>query len=124
MVAANLDGDPEAEAVVDFGLTGVWMWDGGNWTKLASSDIDFMIAANVDADPVREIVGDFGGLGLWLWDGSDWTQQLDPRNAEYLIAADTDGDGADELLLISAPTGYGPGMRGAGFRKPRATPGT
>jgi hypothetical protein len=93
----DFDGDGVAEAALDFGAAGAWMWNGGAWSQLAVSNTESLLAANVDGDNDDEIIADLGAGGLWLWTGPGWNQ-ISAMNAEITIGADVDGDGSDELV--------------------------
>jgi len=54
--------------VVDFGLNGLWKYD-GSWIKLSYLDPEGIIAWS-DSN----LVVDFGSRGLWKYDGSSWEQ--------------------------------------------------
>jgi len=95
--AGDFDGDNVNELAVDFGATGVWMWNGGSWTLLTASNPEGMINADVDGNNRDEIVADFGSSGLWIWDGGVWTQ-LSGANVECMAAWDEDGNGDSELV--------------------------
>ncbi len=73
MVAANNDGEPEDEIIGDFGGTGLWHWDGddwtdlnGTWTVFSGVNADFLVRADVDGNGTDELTADFGSIGLWL----------------------------------------------------------
>jgi len=94
----DFDGDGLDEAAVDFGTLGVWLWNGGTWTQLTSSNSEHLIAGNLDGDADDEIAGDFGSDGIWVWNSGSWWQ-LSSQNAEFMTAANIDGDTAEELVV-------------------------
>ncbi len=93
----DFDGDVADEAVVDFGTTGIYMYDGGAWTQLSASNPESLVAADVDGDNVDELLADLGTSGLWLWNAGAWSQ-LSGVNVEGIAAGDVDADGADEVV--------------------------
>ena len=93
----DFNGDGLDEAAVDFGTLGVWLWNGGAWGLLTSSNPEHLVAGNLDGDSDDEIVGDFGSDGIWWWSGGTWTL-LSGQNPESVIIANTDGDAAEEIF--------------------------
>jgi len=93
----DFDGDGADEAAVDFGATGIYLYDGGAWSQLSSANAESLLAADVDGDNVAEILADLGSTGLWLWNGGAWGQ-LSGVNVESLAAGDVDADGTDEVV--------------------------
>ena len=63
-----LDPTYDAELVVDFGSGGIWEYDGSAWSRLTTSNPEYMAIYD------NKLVGDFGGGGLWEFDGSSWTK--------------------------------------------------
>ena len=51
-----------------------------------------------------DVVGAFGLTGLWSFDGTTWTQ-LSGLAAEYVVSADTDGDGDYAIVGDFGTTG-------------------
>ncbi len=100
----DFDGDGSAEAAVDFGAAGAWLWDTGAWTQLTAVNPESMIAADVDGDDAAELLADLGSAGLWLWNGGAWNQ-LSGANANILSAGDIDADGSDEAVCDFAASG-------------------
>lgn len=74
MIAANLDADPEREAVVDFGPVGLWEHDSGSWAQLSGVNADYLMSGDFDGDSRAELMVDFGALGLWVCDSGAWAQ--------------------------------------------------
>jgi len=93
----DFDGDGADEAAVDFGATGIYLYDGGAWTQISSANPESLLAAQVDADPADEILADLGSSGLWLWNAGAWGQ-LSGVNVEGMATGDVDADGADEVV--------------------------
>ena len=91
----DFDGDGSDEAAVDFGASGIWLYDGGSWTQLSPADAEALLAADIDGDLNDEILADLGSTGLWLWNAGAWNQ-LSGVNVEGMAAGDVDADGADE----------------------------
>jgi hypothetical protein len=100
----DFDGDGTNELAVDFGATGVWMWNAGAWTQLSASNPESLVTVNVDGNSRDEIAADFGSLGLWLWNGGSWSQ-LSAVNPEGVAACDTDANGLEELVCDFGPAG-------------------
>ena len=99
----DFDGDGSAEAAVDFGANGVWVWDGGPWGQILPADPENLLAADVNGDGSNEIIADLGMNGLWLWNGA-WSG-LSSSNPESIAPADVDADGADEIAVDFGSTG-------------------
>ncbi len=93
----DFDGDGAEEVAVDFGSTGIYLYDSGAWSQISSANPESLLAADVDGDNVAEIIADLGATGLWLWSAGVWGQ-LSGVNVEGLAAGDVDADGTDELL--------------------------
>ncbi len=93
----DFDGDGADELAVDFGATGIYLYDGGAWSQLSSANPESLLAADVDGDTADEILADLGASGLWLWNAGAWNQ-LSGVNVEGLAAGDVDADGSDELV--------------------------
>lgn len=72
--AGDYDVDGTDELAVDFGATGLWLYDNGAWTQLSGVNAESMIRADVDGDGSEEVAAGFRTLGLWLWNGGVWTQ--------------------------------------------------
>ena len=64
-----------------------------------------------------EIFSDFGALGLWFWNNGTWTQ-VSGLNTEFMVPADTDGNGKDELIGDWARQAFGYGMEPTGPNSP------
>ncbi len=95
--AGTLTGMGADEAAVDFGSTGIYLYDNGIWTQISSANPESLVAADVDGDSVDEILADLGSAGLWLWNAGAWGQ-LSGVNVEGMAAGDVDADGADEVV--------------------------
>ncbi len=93
----DFDGDGKDEAAVDFGVTGIYLYDSGAWSQISSANPESLVAADVDGDTVDEILADLGSTGLWLWNAGAWNQ-LSGVNIEGLAVGDVDADGADEVV--------------------------
>ena len=59
-VVADIDGDGQDEVVVDFGISGIYLYDGGAWTQLSAANPESLVAADVDGDNVDELLADLG----------------------------------------------------------------
>ena len=93
----DFDGDGADEAAVDFGSTGIYLYDNGIWTQISSANPESLVAADVDGDSVDEILADLGSSGLWLWNAGAWGQ-MSGVNGEGMAAGDVDADGTDEVV--------------------------
>ena len=63
----NPDGGPGDELAVDFGVNGIWHYDGSSWSQLTGNNAEAMEGWD------GGLAGDFGGIGLWNYDGSSWS---------------------------------------------------
>jgi hypothetical protein len=100
----DFDGDGTDEAAVDFGLLGVWVWDGGAWGLILPADPENLLAADVDGGSDDEIIADLGKNGLWYWLVDNW-YGLSSSNPESIAAVDVDGDGRCEIAVDFGSTG-------------------
>lgn len=94
----DFDGDGTDEAAIDFGTSGIWMWNGRAWSQLSTNNPENMIPFDIDGNGDDEIAVDLGSLGLWMWNGGVWSQ-LGANDPEYLIAVDTNNNGVEELII-------------------------
>ena len=94
--AGDFDGDGADELVADFGASGIWRWDAGDWTQISTSNPESMILAEYDGNDDDEIFLDLGSAGLWLLNGPVW-MQWSAANVETMAAGDVDNDGNDEI---------------------------
>jgi hypothetical protein len=86
-------------------LTGETYSDETTFSVLGGPDLthnggEDAFVAKIVEEPLwkpHHAVGDFGTTGLWLWDSGIWTQ-LSNVNPDFMIGADTDGDGAGEVV--------------------------
>jgi len=100
----DFDGDGTDELAVDFGASGVYLWDNSTWTMLSALNTESMQAADTDGDSVDEIILDFGTLGLFIWDGGS-VSQVSGVNIDVYAAGDVDADGSDEIVGDFGPSG-------------------
>src|SRR5210317_1258069 len=56
-----------SKLVVDFGLNGLWIYDGSIWVQISSWNPERMVAWGAG-----NLTVDFGSNGLWSFDGSSW----------------------------------------------------
>jgi hypothetical protein len=73
------DEDGWEEVAVDFGSNGLWIYDhdGTSWTKINTSNPEFMVAADIYAGAYKsDLIVDFGASGLWRYIGqtSAWSK--------------------------------------------------
>ena len=52
----------------DFGVSGLWEWNGTGWAQLTSGNPENMSASGA------LLYADLGASGLWQWNGSNWFQ--------------------------------------------------
>ena len=95
--AGDFDGDGADELAVDFGATGIYLYDFGAWSQISSANPESLLAADMDADSLDEVIADLGASGLWLWNAGAWGQ-LSGVNVEGMAAGDVDANGADEVV--------------------------
>ncbi len=103
VIVANVDGGGGDEIFGDFGATGLWVWNAGAWSILSGVNPDYFLAGLQTG--ARFILGDFGPTGLWLWSMPGLCTQLSGLDADYMIAANTDGDMEDEIIGDFGATG-------------------
>jgi len=53
---------------VDFGASGLWMWNGAVWSQLSVDNPQNMVASG------SALYADFSGSGIWMWDGAAWSR--------------------------------------------------
>lgn len=104
VIMANLNsltaGD---EIAVDFGPTGLWVYDSGVWHQISGVNPDGMIDVSVGNASDDELLVDFGAAGVWRWDmivgtGSypgNWAQ-ASGVDADGMFRVDDDNDGFSE----------------------------
>jgi hypothetical protein len=71
---------------VDFGASGLWYYDGNDWTQLSRADPQWLCVYG------DNLVGDYGSQGLWRFNGVRWSQlrEDDPDNTgNTMVAYDT-----------------------------------
>jgi len=100
----NFQGDTAAEAVFDFGASGISMYDPPDWWPLTAANPESLLAADVDGDASAELLADLGFTGLWVWNAGGWSQ-LSGANVDCFAAGDTDSDGVDEVVCDFGPAG-------------------
>jgi hypothetical protein len=72
-------GDPSLTALdSDFGIAGLYQYDGSSWSRLTSSNPEYLAAYG------GKMTGDFGVAGLYEFDGASWFQ---------LTSSDADNSG-------------------------------
>ena len=109
-----MDGDGDCEIVGDFGPDGIWVWDGGSWRRLSAQNSEFMTGPIPTATPQRSWSSTSASRRLVVE-----RRELESalcRNPEYLMAADADGDSADEILFDFGSNGLWLWNAGAGLR--------
>ncbi len=94
--AGDFDGDGEDELAIDFGSTGVLLWDAGTWTQILSVDSESLVSANLDGSGDDEIIADLGANGLWVWNNGAWGQ-ISGVDVTTLSTGDMDADGSAEI---------------------------
>jgi len=103
VTVANVDGGGGDEIFGDFGPTGLWVWNAGTWSILSGVNADYVLTGLQTG--ARFIAGDFGPTGLWMWSMPGLCTQLSGLDADYMIAANTDGDTEDEIIGDFGTTG-------------------
>ena len=69
---------------VDFGVSGLWEYEVGNWTKINSENVEYLGVYN------DTLVADFGSSwGLWEYNGTSWDRftTADPDNTDNSMIA-------------------------------------
>jgi len=100
----DFDGDGSDELAIDFGSSGLYLWDSGVWTMLVAIDSESVIAANLDGDSDDEIIADLGTNGFWVWNSDNWGQ-LSGANADFICPGEVDGDGNLEIVVDFGASG-------------------
>jgi hypothetical protein len=106
------------ELVVSFFNTlGLWKYDhqaSPKWTRLngltPDADGGYVEIFNADGDLDWDLAVDFGNQSIGLWrynpDGTPKWTSLNGNNPVYMVRADLDGDGDDELVVkFASPSG-------------------
>ena len=89
---SDVVGGPGDELAADFGLNGLWHYNGTDWTQLNAQDAEEMEEWD------GGLAADFGASGLWNYDGYPW-ELLTTQNSEGMkrwsdgLAVDFNGDG-------------------------------
>ena len=100
VVMANFNAaDANDELYADFGSTGLWYYNNGNWTQVSGLNPEGMISATMVNTIDDELIVDFGATGLWLHDGGTTWIQLSGVNAQGMFAVDDDLDGVQEIQV-------------------------
>ncbi len=108
LLDADADGDldvisAENAQVSAYDLDGTVLWQG----PIASRSYSGAILANVDGSPGQEVVAADGVGAIHVWEAhgpplAGWPVQLEGHaEIRSLAAADLDGDGADEIVVMS-----------------------
>ncbi len=97
VTTANLDGTGGDEIIGDFGPIGLWVWNTGAWAQLSGANADYVTSGKTGGQAY--LAADFGPVGLWIWAMPGRTGLSSSGvNADYMIAANTDGDTEDEIV--------------------------
>jgi hypothetical protein len=96
MIAADVDGDGVEELIAAFTGYGLYSYDDpGGWSSPINDIIPDAMVRYSDG-----VVCDFGtAYGLWSYNTRDGWVPLNPEDPDQIVAADTDGDGNDELVV-------------------------
>ena len=74
----DFDRDNKDEVAVDFGASGIWLYDDeAGWTQLSSENPEALLAAD------QSVLADLGSTGLWMWNEGAWSQ-LSAANVESM----------------------------------------
>jgi hypothetical protein len=84
--------------IADFGAQG--LWDMLQLAQISAANAEYMTKGTwTTTFPERDrLVVDFGPLGLWEYHLPDGWTQITGANADYIIPADINADGADEFV--------------------------
>ncbi len=76
MVAADLDGNGQADLIAAFQGFGVWVWSNNrNWYQLHATDAASMTTGDLDGNGRTDLLIDFRGVGLWVFrNNTTWVQ--------------------------------------------------
>lgn len=105
IVAADLDGNANADVVVDFGDPyGLWAWmNNADWVRLHTLSPANITAANLDANSNTDLSVSFGKYGLWAWmNNQDW-QKLHDLSPTLVTPIYLNDNLQQELLIDFAP---------------------
>jgi len=102
VTTGDLDGNGQADAIVDFGpADGLWVYyNNSTWQRLHTYSAAKILTADLNGDGRDEVIIDFGGnVGTWEYypAARSWRQLLGIAN-QGLTAGDLDGNGRKELL--------------------------
>ena len=56
----DFDGDGADEAAVDFGGSGIYLYDSGSWTDMSAANPEGLAAADLDGNADDELLADLG----------------------------------------------------------------
>ncbi len=64
----------------DFGTSGIWVWDGAAWSKIAEADPLYMAASE------SFLYADFGTVSrVWSWNGTSWSKLVQLYHGEGMV---------------------------------------
>lgn len=97
-IAADIDGGGLDEFIIDQGCGyGAIIWDVGGTSPFTTESPTFMTKGDIDGDASEEVVYALSS-GLYVYNNGIHSI-LNPVPPEYVVCADVDNDGMDELLV-------------------------
>jgi hypothetical protein len=97
IIAADVDGDASQQVAGDFGLTGMWIWDNGNWSELSAFDAQALARTDVDGDGRDELAAGLGSPGMWLYGDGAWGQ-LTGGSPDKILSGRISSGWGDEIV--------------------------
>ena len=102
MTTGDLDGNHQADLIVDFGPgVGLYAWmNHDQWRFIHGASPTQMVTADLDRNGHDDLVVVFPGYGVWRWVDTGAWSQLHPFDASKLAVghSDPDSQGADLIL--------------------------
>ena len=118
MAAGDLDGNGQADILLDFPGFGVWVWrNGHSWFQLHAMNVTAMETGDIDGNGQADVIMMFPGFGVWVWLNDSLWFQLHPSDAATLTAADIDGSGHADVIIDFGPAGLWAWMNNASWQQ-------
>jgi hypothetical protein len=93
MIVADIDGNGQGDAVMDFTGFGVWARKNlTTWKQLHSLNAGLLAAADIDRNGQFDVILSFPGFGLWEWKNDSSYVQLHPVTPEGVAVGSVNGN--------------------------------